>query len=162
MIVTRMGRVRWGGAPSPSALLQLGSQVLLAILCPFLWMLLRRLVVNWNEITGSPLGSVGFQIVNALAMSIFSLTIGFVVGFLFSKAPTTGRWVWLVPCSILGLVIAHDVLVHWSWSGIWTNYFFWIHPGRDVAPLGIAVFTYPAASALFYSIGCYMAGRRKA
>jgi type VI protein secretion system component VasK len=71
---------------------------------------------------------------------------------IFPAAARSGRWVWLPLAAILALLIWWDVLGGWDWHLI-SNHYFWEYPAQKLGPIQRDILTYPALSAIAYSLG---------
>ena len=110
------------------------------------WTILVEEGIGWDEIKGSPMGNVGFQISKAAGLGLVSL----IRVSPFNESPpsnVSARWVWALPLSVLSLTSGWDFVrgfgVGWGLS----SYFFCAHPGRDESCVARDLFTYPAWSA---------------
>jgi hypothetical protein len=104
-----------------------------------------------NELTGSPLGNVGIQIVHAIAVGAAGCLMGLSARLTFPSAKATGRWIWVLPVSVLLLAATSDVRTL-GWRTVFEDFFFHAHPGRDEGPVLRDLLTYPALSCLCYSL----------
>jgi len=133
-------------------------QQLVACLAP---MLVCELIVfptiGWSEYA-SPLGTIGFQIFEALAIGACGCALGLIMG----RDPwtrLTGGWIWLLPAALLAFAMVSDIR-SFGPSSILSDYFFDAHPGRTEGPMLREVLTYPAWTSVLYSFGVLFAGRR--
>lgn len=139
---------------APRAIRELGywtAQQFIACLVP---MLVCELIVfpkvGWSEYA-SPLGTIGFQILEAVAIGACGGGLGLVMG----RDPwtqLTGRWIWLLPAALLAFAMVWDIR-SFGPSIIPPDFFFDAHPGRTEGPLLRELLAYPAWSSACYSLG---------
>jgi hypothetical protein len=123
------------------------------------WTILIEEGIGWDELKGSPLGNVGFQIAKAAGMGLVSLILGVAVQRI-APSNVSARWVWALPLSVLSLTIGWDAVRGFGIGWGLSNYFFCAHPGRDESCVARDLFTYPAWSCGWYSVGAMFASRR--
>jgi hypothetical protein len=123
------------------------------------WTILVEEGIGWDEIKGSPMGNVGFQISKAAGLGLVSLILGLAVQRI-GRSNVSAGWVWALPLSVLSLTIGWDFVrgfgVGWGLS----SYFFYAHPGRDESCVSRNLFTYPAWSSAWVLSGAVFASRR--
>jgi len=135
-------------------------QLLLIFISFVAWEILLQERILGNELTGPPLGIVGFQIANAAAIGLIGLVLGLVIQRVVPSAARTGRWVWLLPVSVMLLAILWDFIDFGPRVGL-TGYFFCAHPGRDETCVVRDLLTYPTWSAAWYSGGMALSAIRE-
>jgi len=150
------------GARTHRAISVLGywaAQQALACLAPMLACeLLIFPWIGWNEYR-SPVGNIGFQVTQALAIGAGGCTLGLVMGRHLPWTRPTGHWIWVLPVSLLALAIGWDLRLFGT-SVVLPDYFFDVCPGRTEGPLGREALTYPAWSSVWYSLGVLLAKHR--
>jgi hypothetical protein len=139
------------------------AQFLLAGAIPVAVELFEDNVLRWNEVIGSPFGSIGLQLFNALVILFLGFAAGFIVRNRRRDISPVGGWIWCLPVALLLIAIVWDLTTfHFDWGFIWRGYFFWSHPGADEGPILRDLLTYPAVSSLGYSVGTAVGSRRVA
>jgi hypothetical protein len=138
-------------------------QVLLASSVPVIASELLKGALGWSELRGSPFGSAGLQAVEAITIGLLGFGLGLWISAYFPEARKTGQLAWIPLVSLLALGIAWDLLTfRFDFGLIWTEYFFWSVPGREVGPFLIVLLTYPALSSSMYSLAVVIGRRRGA
>jgi hypothetical protein len=111
-----------------------------------------------DELTGSPLGNVGLQIVHGIAVGIGGYLLGFSLLLMFPPLKATGRWIWALPVAALLFAVISDVRT-FGWGPMFGDLFFSAHPGRDEGPILRDFLTYPALSCICYSLAMVFGGK---
>ena len=105
-----------------------------------------------NELTGSPLGNAGIQIVHQGLLGAGGCLLGLSVWLAVPSARKSGAWIWVLPMGLLLFAVVETVR-HFGWNGVVGELFFWPHPGSSEPPLLRELLTYPALSCVCYSLG---------
>ncbi len=135
------------------------AQLLLATLAPIVWQLIAN-VIGWSEGQITSLGNLGFQVLNGAFIGIAGLTLGVLVPLAFPKTVRTGVLVWALPSVIWILLVTWD-LRDFGFRRTVLDFLYLEHPGADPGPLLRELSTYPAWSAVWYSVGMVIARRRR-
>jgi hypothetical protein len=129
-----------------------GGQLLVAVSAAILWQFCAN-AMGWNGERYYPDIPAGIQIFNACVIAALGLLSALLVIKLFPSAARSGRWAWVPLATILALLIGWDVLVDgWDWHLI-SDHYFWEYPAQKLGPIQRDILTYPALSAIAYSLG---------
>jgi hypothetical protein len=134
-------------------------QLFLVSLATILWNHVFEGVTGWSELRGSPMGNDWLQVVNGAALGALGLALGLLAYRNSPRVRATGRWVWMLPLSILLIAVLWDLYAV-RHPYIFSTYFYWSHPGRTEGPLLRDLLTYPAWASICYSIGIVSGARR--
>lgn len=129
-----------------------GGQLLVAGSAAILWQFCAN-ALGWNGERYYPDIPAGIQIFNACVIAALGFLSAWLVIKLCPSAARSGRWVWLPLAAILALLIGWDVLVDgWDWHLI-SDHYLWEYPAQKLGPIQRDILTYPALSAIAYSLG---------
>lgn len=133
-------------------------QLFLAIVAPFLWQLFAG-GLGLSEVASPALAGPEFQIANGLWIGAIGLALGATVQHWVRSAYRAGRWIWVPLVGVLVWGVWSDYLKFGSHQ-ILADYFYEFHPGSDEGAILRDLLTYPALSAVCYSVGVYLVFRR--
>jgi hypothetical protein len=128
-----------------------GGQLLLAGSAAILWQLCAH-ALGWDGDSHYPDTPAAIQIFNACVIAAVGIFSAWLVIRLFPAAVRSGRWVWLPLATILALLIGWDVLVDGWDRHLISDHYFWEYPAQKLAPIQRDILTYPALSAIAYSL----------
>ena len=153
-MASQTGHVPEGSQPKTQRITQqvllAGGQLLVAGGAAIMWEYIAN-VFGSGESRQYPLAPVGSQIVDACMIAILGFLLALLVVRLLPDAASAGRWVWLPPTFLVGLLIGLDILRYgWDWHSISAHYF-WAYPAQYIGPIERDILTYPALSAVTYS-----------
>jgi hypothetical protein len=124
---------------------------------PFMCFLLGSLVGAVWEALGLKTGS-GHPAGELLQYTSFA-AVGFALGYAAQATmprcvASGGRWVWLIPATLLSFGILQQV--YWNPSKVVGTYFF---SASGIEPIALALLTWPTVATCFYSCGIALADR---
>jgi hypothetical protein len=127
------------------------GQLLLAGSTAILW----QFCAHWLGWAGDrfyPDIPAGIQVFNACMIAALGFFSAWLIFKLYPAVATSGRWIWLPLAALLALLIGWDALDGWDWRLI-SDHYFWEYPAQKLAPIERDILTYPALSAVAYSLG---------
>jgi hypothetical protein len=128
-----------------------GGQLLLAGTATIMWQFCAH-ALGWDGERYYPDIPAVIQSFNAIVIAVLGLFSAWLVIKLCPAAAGSGRWIWLPLAALLVLLIGWDTFDGWDWRLI-SNHYFWEYEGQKIEPIQRDILTYPALSAIAYSLG---------
>jgi hypothetical protein len=134
-------------------------QQVAALMIPVIWSLITADVPVILEIQLTyPIGKIGAILWYALFIWGIGLGLALLVSLLSTRASFTGRWVWVLPMFFFLLFFVGESIMTSAEQAL--SDFFYTGPNGEGA-WATALFTYPTAQAILYSLAMYFVHLRR-